>query len=84
MNENETYLLKNYQKFMQPHELMVARWLTEEWDGVEQEIPKWLRNRVWNDFTMLDFGKPQSMARVICLKLLEQHKHEITLPANKI
>ena len=84
MNEKEAYLLKNYQNLMEPHEQMVARWLTEEWDGQEQEIPKWLRNRVWLNFTMRDFGKPDSMARVICLKLLEKYKHEISLPKNKI
>lgn len=80
MNEKEVYLLKNYQNLMQPHERIVARWLTEEWGGVTQEIPQWLRKRVWSHFTARDFGKPDAMARVICLKLLKNHKHVISLP----
>lgn len=84
MNDKEAYLLKNYQSLMQPHEKMVARWLTEEWDGQEQKIPKWLHSRVWSKFTMRDFGNPKAMARAICLRLLENYKHEISLSNNKI
>lgn len=80
MNDKEIYLLENYQHLMQSHEKMVARWLTEEWDGTTQELPKWLRNRVLSKFTMRDFGKPDAMARAICLRLLEKYKHELSLP----
>ncbi|QIL90501.1 hypothetical protein GNX18_12585 [Microbulbifer sp. SH-1] len=84
MNKKEEYLLKNYQSLMKPYEKIVARWLVEEWNGIDQELPKWLINRVRLNFTMRDFGKPNSMARVICLNLLENHRHDISLPANKI
>jgi len=69
---------------MEPHERLVARWLTEEWDGEDQELPKWLKKHVWLNFTMRDFGKPHSMARAICLKLLENHKNEISMQSTKI
>ncbi len=64
---------------MQPHEKMVARWLTEEWNGTDTEMPSWLRNRVWNDFPYKNLNDPNSLARLICLKLLENHKSEISL-----
>ena len=83
MKVNEEHLLRNYQKFMDSHEKMVARWLTEEWDRESSKIPSWLSSKVHRHFTMRDFGNPSAMARVICLKLLESHKHEISLPENK-
>jgi len=58
---------------------MVARWLTEEWNGEEQVVPTWLRTRVWQEFTMRDFGNPNAMAREICLRLLKDHKKEMSL-----
>lgn len=69
---------------MQPHEKMVARWLTEEWNGTDKEIPKWLKNKVWNEFPYRNINDPNSLARLICLNLLENHKHEISLRENKI
>ena len=64
---------------MQPHEKMLARWLTEEWDGINQDIPKWLRIRVWLKFPFKDLNKPNALARTICLRLLENHKNELSL-----
>ncbi len=69
---------------MQSHEKMVARWLTEEWNGEDKEMPKWLKHKVWNDFPYRNLDSPDSLARLICLNLLEKHKHEISLPKNKI
>ena len=83
MKENEEYLLRNYQQLMKPHEKMVARWLTEEWDRSSSKLPSWLNSRVWPDFSSRDFGDPGAMAKVICLRLLEHHKHEISLPKNE-
>jgi len=50
MKENERHLLINYQNLMQPHERMVARWLTEEWNGTDKKMPRWLENKVWSEF----------------------------------
>lgn len=83
MNEKEKYLLKNYQHLMEPYEQITARWLTEEWDGETQKMPAWLRHRVWPEFRIRNFGKPDSMVKVICLKLLQNHKHEIKLLKTK-
>jgi len=83
MKPNEEYLLSNYQTLMLPHEKLVARWLTEEWDREEIKLPSWLSSRVRRNFTMRDFGKPEAMARVIYLRLLNEHKHELSLPTNE-
>lgn len=79
MNDNESHLLSHYQNLMLPHEKLVARWLTEEWDGENQEIPKWLKTKVWSKFLFRDLKSPNKLARAICLKLLEKHKSEISL-----
>ncbi len=79
MNDKEKHLLANYQHFMQQHEKMAARWLTEEWDGKSKEIPKWLRNKVWEPYPQHIIKNPSNLAREICLKLLEKHNHEISL-----
>jgi len=79
MKEIEIHLLRNYQHLMLPHEKMMARWLTEEWDGLDETIPTWLRNRTYREFNRRDYGKPNAIARSICLRLLENHKHEISL-----
>jgi len=84
MNEKERHLLKNFQNFMRPHEKMVARWLIEEWNGADTEMPSWLRNRVRNNFPHKDLSNPNALARLICLKLLECHKNEISLHDDKI
>ncbi len=64
---------------MQTHEQMVARWLTEVWNGTDTEMPSWLKNRVWNDFPHKHINNPNALARLICIKLLENHKNEISL-----
>ncbi len=79
MNDKEKHLLTNYQHFMQPHEKMAARWLTEEWDRKSKEIPKWLRSKIWELCPRHILESPSNLARAICLKLLENHKHEISL-----
>ena len=79
MNDKESHLLKNYQELMQPHEKIVARWLTEEWNQTDPEMPRWLKTRIWNNFPNRNLNDPNSLARIICLKLLENHKHEISL-----
>lgn len=79
MKDNERHLLANYQSLMEPHEKMIARWLTEEWDGVGKKVPQWLYHKTWMHYSPRDFGKPDAMARVICLRLLRDHKNELAL-----
>lgn len=80
MNKNERHLLSNYQHLMDPHERMVARWLTEEWNEEDKNIPRWLKNQVYSKFLCRNLENPKSLVSLICLKLLEKHKHEISLP----
>jgi len=79
MNDKEKHLLTNYQCFMQQHEKMAARWLTEEWDGKSIKMPSWLFNRIWEPYPRHILENPSNLAREICLKLLKNHKHEISL-----
>jgi len=79
MNKKEEHLLRNYQNLMQQHEKMAARWLTEEWDRESKEIPRWLKNKIWEPYPLKILNDPSSLARAICLKLLENHKYEISL-----
>ena len=80
MNSKQEYLIKHYQEFMEPHEQMVARWLTEDWDRESSKLPSWLHTRVWQSFTSKTLSDPNALARVLCLKLLKYHKHEMHLP----
>ena len=65
---------------MEPHEKMVARWLTEDWDRESNNLPHWLSTRIHQSFTGKALNSPSALARVICLKLLKNHKHEMHLP----
>lgn len=78
-NDEEKHLLTNYQHFIQEHEKMAARWLIEEWDGKSIKLPSWLKNKIWEPYPQHIFENPSNLAKEICLKLLENHKHEISL-----
>jgi hypothetical protein len=84
MNNREYYLLSNYQYLMEPHEKLVARWLTEEWDKESKVLPKWLLNKVWNNFPSTSYSEPDSLCRKICIKLLSNHKASISLGGTNI
>jgi len=84
MNDREYYLLTNYQALMEPHEKLVARWLTEEWDKETKVLPKWLVSKVRNNFPYISLSEPDSLCRKICIKLLSKHKTKISLSGTKI
>lgn len=76
MNDKERHVLSNYQHLMKPHEKIIARWLTEEWDEISMLLPGWVRGFVWHNFPSHD---PNDLARTICLRLLQEHKQELSL-----
>lgn len=80
MDKKHEHLLANYQYLMDSHEKMLARWLTEEWDRETEAIPRWLLQKISLKYPHKKLDKPVSLARDICLNLLQNHKHEITLP----
>ncbi len=69
---------------MKPHERMVARWLTEEWDQEATKMPRWLLHRVWHDFSYKKLEKPSALIREICINLLHNHRNEISLRHKEI
>jgi hypothetical protein len=81
MNAQQKHLLTAFQHLMEPHELMAARWLTEEWDGSSSKVPAWLRQRIWMHYPSGTLDDPERLARCIRLRLLADHKPELSLPS---
>ncbi|WP_334060962.1 hypothetical protein [Alteromonas sp. S005] len=72
-------VLTKYQNLMAPHERILARWLTEEWDGEGTELPSWLLNKIWNKYPSNCLNDPSALARKLFLKIMENNRSEISL-----
>ena len=83
MNKEHWHLLENYQHLMRDFEKMSARWLTEEWDRESEQFPSWLRTKLFQLHLKHLPETPEKLGKSICLNLLHEHKHDITL-ANEI
>lgn len=64
---------------MLPHEKMVARWLTEEWDRESSNYVRWVKDLVRRKYPYNTLENPSKVARLICIRLLEKHKNELSL-----
>ena len=64
---------------MLPYEKMIARWLIEEWDGKSSTYVRWVKDLVRKHYPHNTLENPSKVARLICLRLLENHKNEISL-----
>jgi len=79
MKNHHLIVLTKYQNLMAPHERILARWLTEEWDGEGTELPSWLMNKIWNKYPSNCLNDPSALARKLFLKIMENNRGEISL-----
>lgn len=78
INSKEKYLLANYQHLMPPADRMVAEYLVAANFDLD-EIPRSIWKRVWLDLPGTDRRDPWKLPIQICLRLLKNHKSEITI-----
>ena len=79
MKSHLLIILTKYQNLMAPHEKILVRWLTEEWDGEGTELPSWLLNKIWNNYPSNCLNDPSALARKLFLKIMENNRGEISL-----
>jgi hypothetical protein len=80
MTEKELFILSHCQHLMNPSEKLVARWLTEEWDGSSTKLPRWLLSKIWCDYPSHVVESPKLIIHWVCERVLPDSKHDFTIP----